>query len=74
MPRRPKMMKIDDIPRETWVRMGVWVGDDLHDAEVDADDIAESQGPDFMPAMRGLAEWMRNGGPKAKPSNPRGKR
>lgn len=59
------------ISRETWVKIGSHLADSVHDMEIDSEQLDEEQGEDFMPALRGLAEWALRGGLKAEP--PKGK-
>ncbi len=62
-----KVTDIHDITKETWIKLGQDLSDRVHDMEIDADQLDEEQGPDYMPAYRGLAAWALKGGLAAEP-------
>lgn len=67
-----KVADVHTISRETWVKIGSHLADSVHDMEIDSEQLADEQGPEFMPALRGLAEWALKGG-LAVDSTPKGK-
>lgn len=56
------MTPVNQIDPATWQKIGRWLADQIHDREIDAEEIAAHEGPAFLPAMRGLAEHLMAGG------------
>lgn len=48
-----------NLSQDTRTKLARWVADQIHDMEVDADSIAEAEGADFMPALRGMVDYLR---------------
>lgn len=46
----------------TRAKIGRWLADRVGEMEGDAASIAAEEGRDFMPALRGIAEHLSNGG------------
>lgn len=56
------MTPVDQIDPATWQKIGRWLADQIHDREIDAEEIAAHNGPAFLPALRGLAGHLLTGG------------
>ena len=43
---------------ETRIKLGRWLADKIHDMKIDEEQIDREQGPDFLPALRGLEDYL----------------
>lgn len=57
-----KALSLADIDADTKHRVATWMLDRLAEMDSDAEGIAEEEGPQFMPAIRAVAESLRKQG------------
>ncbi len=51
----------DKVSAETWQEIGRWLADRIGEMEPDAACVSEESGPEFLPALRGLADHIAKG-------------
>lgn len=54
-----RVTAVADIKPETWAKLFRHLTDHIGEMQCDAASIAEEEGADFLPALRGLTAWTK---------------